>query len=172
MGTNLAPSAGTKTQLYEAAWTDLAEIVDISGPDFSKDEIEVPSLDAVGGFKRYISGLKDAGTITLELNFTKKTFKKFFDIFKLDGPAGIKWFSFIFNDAVQADDKSTFWFQASVTQIPLRASSGDRVTATATLRLTGEPKFGLAGGNARSIGQGTDAVAFAEGEIRPADPTA
>ena len=168
MASNLAPSAGTKTQIYEGGWQNLAEIVDISGPDFTKDEIEVPSLDAEGGFKRYISGLKDAGSITLELNFTKATFKKFFDVFKLDGPAGIKWFSFVLNDSTTEADKSTFWFQASVTQIPLRASSGDRVTATATLRLTGEPKFGLMSGAGRTV----DEVVFAAGEVRPADPTA
>ena len=168
-----APAVGTKIQLYDTdlanpAYVDLAEITDISGPDFTKEEIETTALDTTGGFKTYIGGLKDGGNLTLEMNFTRAAFKRLFDIFKLDGDAGVYWFAVKFNDTATLIDKSTFWFKASVTQLPVRASAGDRVTASGTLRTSGEPYFGLAGGAARSV----DGVAFVADEILPADPTA
>ena len=161
-------STGTVIEYYSgSAWTALAEISDVTGPDFSKDDIETTALDAADGFKTYISGLKDAGSLTMEMNFTKATFKTFYDIFLLDGSAGIKWWNVTLNDASADDDKSVFWFEASVTQIPLRIPTNDRVTATATLKISGAPKYGLAGGAARSV----DGVAFGAGDILPADPT-
>ena len=164
-----APAVGTKIQFWDSdaskpAWTELSEISDISGPDFSKDEIEVTALDTKGGFKSYIGGLKDAGNMTLEMNFDQKTFATMFNIFLKDGDAGVYWFAVILNDNVMDNNKSAFWFQASVNQTPIRVSAGDRATATVTLRISGEPKFGWNGGVARNIGT-------VEYPVLPTDPT-
>ena len=164
-----APAVGTKIQFWNsdldtAKWEEMSEISDISGPDFSKDEIEVTALDTKGGFKSYIGGLKDAGNMTLEMNFDQKTFATMFDIFLKDGDAGVYWFAVILNDNATDNDKSAFWFQASVNQTPIRVSAGDRATATVTLRISGEPKFGLAGGSGRKV-NGRDFI------VLPADPT-
>ena len=150
-----APAVGTKIQYYDSGWKELSEISDISGPDFSKDEIEVTALDTKGGFKSYIGGLKDAGNMTLEMNFDQATFATLFDIFLKDGDAGVFWFAVILNDNPTEINKSAFWFQASVNQTPIRVSAGDRATATVTLRISGEPKFGVAGGSERSINSRT-----------------
>ena len=163
-----APAVGTIIQVYDGRWIALDDVSDISGPDFTKDEIDVTALDTTGGFRSFIGGLKDAGNVTLEMNFSKVTFHRLFGYFRLDGEPGVKWYAIIFNDSSTANDKSTFWFQASVNQTPIRASAGDRVTNTVTLRVSGEPKFGLAGGSARSV----NGISFAASEILPADPTA
>ena len=164
-----APAVGTVIQFWNsdldtAKWEEMSEISDISGPDFSKDEIEVTALDTSGGFKSYIGGLKDAGNMTLEMNFDQKTFATMFDIFLKDGDAGVYWFAIILNDNATQINKSAFWFQASVNQTPIRVSAGDRATATVTLRISGEPKFGVAGGNGRKIA-GRDFI------VLPTDPT-
>ena len=168
-----APAAGTIVQYWNSditspAYEALGGITDISGPDFTKEEIETTALDTIGGFKTYITGLKDGGSITLETNYTKVTFSKIFGIFKKDGDAGVYWFAVVLNDTSTDDDRGTMWLQASVTQTPIRASSGGLVTTTVTLRVTGEPKFGLRAGVARTL----DGIAYAAEEILPADPTA
>lgn len=168
-----APAVGTKIQFYNVdlaapAWEVLSEVTDISGPDFTKEEIETTALDTAGGFKTFIGGLKDGGNLTLETNYTRKAFSRMFNIFKKDGNAGVYWFAIILNDTSTADDKSTFWMQASVSQTPIRASAGDRVTSTVTLRTSGEPKLGLAGGAARTV----DTIVYTADEVLPADPTA
>ena len=173
-----APAVGTIIQYFnktDSSWESLGGVSDISGPDFSKDEIEVTALDTSGGFKSYIGGLKDAGNMTLEMNFTQASFAILFDIFLKEGDDGEFWFAVILNDPPRDDDdvtdrtaspqqtRSAFWFQASINQTPIRASAGDRVTATVTLRISGEPKFGLAGGDARV----QDGTPFGKDNILP-----
>ena len=173
-----APAVGTIIRYFnktDSAWESLGGVSDISGPDFSKDEIEVTALDTSGGFKSYIGGLKDAGNMTLEMNFTQSSFATLFDIFLKEGDDGEFWFAVILNDPPRsAEDvtdrtaspqqtRSAFWFQASINQTPIRASAGDRVTATVTLRISGEPKFGLWGGDPRV----QDGVSFGKDNILP-----
>ena len=168
-----APAVGTVIQFYNSdlgspAWEALGGVKDISGPDFTKEDIETTALDTVGGFKTYISGLKDGGSLTLEMNYTRVAFSRLFKIFKKDGNEGVYWFAIILNDTATDDDKSTFWLQASVSQTPLRISSGDVVTTSVTLKVSGEPQLGLAAGIARTV----DSIAYVAGEILPDDPTA
>ena len=173
-----APAVGTIIRYFnktDSAWESLGGVSDISGPDFSKDEIEVTALDTSGGFKSYIGGLKDAGNMTLEMNFTQSSFATLFDIFLKEGDEGVFWFAVILNDpprnaeavtdrsASPQQTRSAFWFQASINQTPIRASAGDRVTSTVTLRISGEPKFGLWGGDPRV----QDGVSFGKDNILP-----
>lgn len=51
------------------AFTKVAEVQNISGPELTAEQIEVTSLDSVGGYKEYIPGLLDSGSVTLEMNF-------------------------------------------------------------------------------------------------------
>jgi len=46
----------------------VGELTDISGPSFSKDDIEVTNHSSAGGYKEFIGGLIDAGSIDLEMN--------------------------------------------------------------------------------------------------------
>ena len=168
-----APAVGTIIQFWNSdlgtpAWEALGGITDVSGPDFTKEEIETTALDTAGGFKTFISGLKDGGSLTLETNYTRVAFSRLFKIFKKSGNEGVYWFAIILNDTATADDKSTFWLQASVASTPLRISAGDVVTTSVTLRSSGEPQLGLAAGAARTV----DGVVYAAAEILPDNPTA
>ena len=168
-----APAVGTIIQFWNSdlgtpAWEAISEVTDISGPDFTKEDIETTALDAPGGFKTYISGLKDGGSLSLEMNYTRLAFSRLFKIFKKDGEAGKYWFAVILNDTPTGDDKSTFWLQASVASTPLRVSAGDKVSVSVTLKVSGEPNLGLAGGAARTV----DGVVYVAAEILPDDPTA
>ena len=54
-------------------FTAVGEVVTMTGPEISSDEIEVSSHDSVAsasGYKEFINGQLDAGNITLELNWT------------------------------------------------------------------------------------------------------
>jgi predicted secreted protein len=47
----------------------IASITDISGPERSREEIEVTAHDSPDGYKEYVKGLKDGGEVTLTLNY-------------------------------------------------------------------------------------------------------
>ena len=52
------------------AFTTIAEVMDISGPEFTRDTEEVTNHSSTGGYKEYIATLKDAGNVSFDLNFT------------------------------------------------------------------------------------------------------
>ena len=66
-------SYGSTLQLGDGetseTFTTIAEVKDINGPSFSKDSIDVTSLDSSSGFKEYIAGWKDAGEVTFDVNW-------------------------------------------------------------------------------------------------------
>ncbi len=67
LGTTFQSGDGASPEVF----TTIAEVLSIGGPELSTEEIDVTNLDSSGGFKETIAGLKDAGSATLELNWTK-----------------------------------------------------------------------------------------------------
>lgn len=60
-GTNPVPVPGSDT------FNAVGQVLEISGPNVSKERVEVTSLDSVSGFKDYLSGSKDAGELQITL---------------------------------------------------------------------------------------------------------
>ena len=54
------------------AWVNIAEINSISGPNMSRDTIDVTSLDSTGGYREFIPGFRDGGTVQLAMNFVRR----------------------------------------------------------------------------------------------------
>ena len=54
-----------------SAWDNIAEINSISGPNMSRDTIDVTSLDSTGGYREFIGGFRDGGTVQLAMNFIR-----------------------------------------------------------------------------------------------------
>ena len=65
VGTILERGDGASPEVFTA----IAKIVSISGPEESKDELDDTTLDSAGGYKEFVSGLKDGGSMTLALNY-------------------------------------------------------------------------------------------------------
>ena len=63
-----AAIAGVGT-VFKRAAVAIAEINSIAGPTFSRNTIDVTSLDSTGGYKEFIAGMRDAGEVTLSMNF-------------------------------------------------------------------------------------------------------
>lgn len=131
-GTLLKVGDGGGTEVF----TTLAEVTNISGPSLSTDTIEVTHMESPNSAREYIAGLKDGGEVSFDLNFiaddttqaafitdwsnrTKRNFK-------------IVW----------TDDSATTWsFTGIVTAFEPSASVDDKVSASATIKLTGIPTF-------------------------------
>lgn len=113
------------------AFTAIAEINSIGGPDMSRDTIDVTSLDSTGGYREFIAGFRDGGEISLDMNFTLATY----DDMKLD---------FESDDTVNYQivlpdtGNTTFEFAALVTGLGVAVPMDDKVTATVTLKISGQ----------------------------------
>lgn len=66
---------GHGAQLYMSITTDptnmtaIGNVISITGPNQSRDSIDISSMDSPNNFKEYIPGLLDAGEITVDINY-------------------------------------------------------------------------------------------------------
>ena len=129
---NAIAGVGTKFRRWTAGvWVDIAEVNSISGPTMTRDFIDVTSLDSTGGYREFIAGFRDGGTVSLTMNFTRTTY----DLMKADFE----------DDASQnyeillADDEATsFEFAGLVTELPLEIPTDDKITANVTMKVVGQ----------------------------------
>ena len=131
MSTAIA-GVGTLFRRWTAgAWANIAEIISIGGPGMSRDTIDVTSLSSTGGYREFITGFRNAGTVTLEMNFTRSTYAQMKDDFEEDD---LKNYEIVLPDI----EDTTLEFEALVTELPLTIPAGDKVTVNVTLQISGE----------------------------------
>lgn len=108
----------------------IASINSIEGPTMSRDTIDTTALDTEGGYRTFIAGFRNAGTITLAMNFTAQGFI----LMKSD---------FESNDLVDYQivlpdtDETTLTFSGIVTEMPLSIPTDDKVTVNVTIQISG-----------------------------------
>lgn len=109
-------------------WSALSEINSISGPSMTKDTIDVTSLDSTGGYREFITGFRDAGTLQLTMNFVRATY----DLMKTDFDSDSAG-----NYELILPDGTSLEFEGLVTELPMEISPDDKITVSATIKLTG-----------------------------------
>jgi len=126
---------GTKLRRGSATGTAVAQVTGIS-IGLSADTIDVTSHDSTGGWREYLGGLKDGGEVTLELNFDPvgATHDDVTGGLLDDFASGtsVSWVV-TFSDAAT----STWAFSAIPVGFELDAPIDDKLTASATLKITG-----------------------------------
>lgn len=133
MASNAFAGVGTLFQretTTPGTYATIAEINSISGPSLSRETIDVTSLDSTGGYREYITGFRDGGEVQLEMNFTLSGFNAFKDDFESDDTHNYR--------IVMADaGATTLQFAGLVTAIPPNIQPDDKVTLSATIKVTG-----------------------------------
>lgn len=118
-------SSGTET------YTAIAEVNSISGPNKSRDTIDVTSLDSSGGYREFIGGFRDGGEVSLEMNFTLDTYNTLNDDFEDEASHN---YQIVFGDT----GATTFQFAGYVTAIGSNVPMDDKVTASITIKISGQ----------------------------------
>lgn len=123
---------GTKFRRWNGVnWVDIAEINSITGPNKSRNTIDVTSLDSTGGYKEFIGGFRDGGTVTLPMNFTRATYELMNADFENDD---LQNYEILLPD----NEATSFEFEALVTELGLGVPADDKVTADVTLKVSGQ----------------------------------
>jgi len=112
------------------AWVALAEVYSVSGPSMSRDFIDVTNFDSTSNYREFITGLRDAGTVTFTMNFTRDTYDTIKSDYESDTAQN---YEFVLNDSVF----TSFEFSGFVTELPLEVPVDDRVTVNVTIKITG-----------------------------------
>ena len=132
---------GVKLQRGDAAspevFTDIAELINLGGPGLSLDTVEVTHTGSTNKYREYIAGLLDAGEVSAEVNFlpANATQNEAAGILKDIKDRTKRNFKIVFPDSGSA----TWSFAAFVTAFEPSAPIDDRMTASITLKLTGDP---------------------------------
>jgi predicted secreted protein len=114
-----------------AAWVNLAEINSISGPNMTRDTIDVTSLDSTGGYREFIGGFRDGGTVQLNMNFIRASLDTMKDDFESDD---LQNYEIVLPD----DENTTLEFTGLVTELPLEIPPDDKITMAVSIKVSGQ----------------------------------
>jgi len=126
---------GTRFERWDAtlttpAYVPLAEINSIEGPGMTRETIDTTALDTEGGYRTFITGFRDAGTITLNMNFTNATYSIIKGDFESNTPVK---YQIIFPD----EGNTTFQFEGLVTECPVSIPMDDKISVSVTIKISG-----------------------------------
>ncbi len=108
----------------------IASINSIEGPTMSRDTIDTTALDTEGGYRTFIAGFRNAGTITLAMNFTAQGFILMKNDFESNDLVD---YQIVLPDT----DVTTLTFSGIVTEMPLSIPTDDKVTVNVTIQISG-----------------------------------
>ena len=122
------------------AWVNTAEVNTITGPGMTRDVIDVTSLGSTGGYREFITGFRNAGTVTFSMNFTRATYDTMKADFESDA---LQNYEIVLSDS----DTTTLEFEGLVTELPLTVPPDDKVTVDITIQISGEPTVNSGSGS-------------------------
>lgn len=112
-------------------FTSIGNVTSVSGPEIERETYDVTAHDSVDGWREFIGGLKDAGEVSIELNYDPTKHDAMVDDFE---------------DTVARDYKLVFpggrgtWaFKAFLTGFSSESPVDDKLTAELTFKVTGKP---------------------------------
>lgn len=116
-------------------FTTLAEVTSITPPSIARDTIDASHEQSPGAWREFIAGMKDGGEVSLDLNFVGAgpALLALTAELDLDGSSAVK------NREIVFADGSMFAFAAILTGLEPDAPLDDKMSATATFKVTGKP---------------------------------
>lgn len=140
MSSNAVSGKGTQFRRWdESAWVTIAEINTIGGPGMTRDVIDVTSLDSTDGWKEFIAGFKDGGTIPLSMNFTRAEYATFLADFESDT---LKNYEIVLPDA----ENTTLEFEGLVTELSITIATEDKIVTDSVIKMSGKPTLNSGSG--------------------------
>lgn len=130
-GTQFKVGDGAATE----AFTAVAEVHNISGPSLSRDSIETTHHGSTGGFREYLPGLRDGGEVTIDLNWDHGNATHAGLYTQIDSGTDNG------NFQVEFPDATVFEFSGHVTSFDVTAPIDDRLTASVTFKVSGQPSL-------------------------------
>jgi predicted secreted protein len=126
--------SGKGTILKYAAGTTVGELSSITGPSIAAETIDVTSHESADGFREFIGGLRDGGEISIEGNFIQDDAGQLALLASLNSGA-VESFVILFTDSAQ------FAMSGIVTAFEVGAPMDDKISFSATIKISGKPVF-------------------------------
>ena len=129
-GSTFAVGDGGSPEVFTA----FAEVVTITPPQLVRDTVDATHMASPEKWREFVPGLRDGGEVSLEMNF-------------IPGGPGEDAILIAFQDETAGNWKITFpnahsWtFAAFCTGFESEVPLDDKMSATATFKVTGKPAF-------------------------------
>lgn len=111
-------------------YVPIANVTNIGGPETERETLDVTAHDSPDGWREFVGSLKDAGEVSLELNYMPEDHDTLIGDYADDAPRGwrIVW---------PTGDK---WeLKAILTGFAPEAPHDDKLAAEVTLKVSGKP---------------------------------
>lgn len=115
------------------SFVDVAELKDITPPDYSVEDLEVTQQASTSGYREYIPGLVDGGEVTYDVNWVPVNATQQFVMAKV-GAAAIAW-RIVYPTVVDY----RWAFNAYVKGVNSKAPLNGAAEGTLTLKISGKP---------------------------------
>lgn len=115
------------------AFTEVPGLLEIGGPDRSRDTIDVTAHDSEDYYREFLKGLKDGGQVTgvLNLRFSNAVHLAMNDDFEDDTDTPV-------NYQIEARDGTVYEFATLATQFAITSAINEQYKANFTLKITGK----------------------------------
>jgi len=132
MASSAVAGVGTQLRRWSApAWAKIAEVNTITGPGMTRDTIDVTSLDSTGGYREFIGGFRDGGSLAFSVNFTRATY----DLMKTDFESDtVQNYEIVLPNT----DSTTIEFAGLITELPLTVPPDDKITNDISIKISGK----------------------------------
>lgn len=124
------PTVAMGTTIKKAAGSAIGNLTSIDGISVSADTIETTALDTAGGYRTFVTSLKDSGEVTCSGYFTYGSHSTFMTDFEANTSASY---------VITFPDTHTWTFTAVVTAMSTGAELEDLVSFEVTLKVSGKP---------------------------------
>jgi predicted secreted protein len=125
---------GTKWAIDPAggtAYVDVAEVTSVDVLDIKVDTIDVSSHDSANQWREFLGGMKDAGELSMDINYDPADHGTIFSNIGVDAVAN----RITLTDAGAA----VVTFDGIITGMKAQAPYDDKLSATVTIKVSGAP---------------------------------
>ena len=125
---------GHGTTLIGGSTGTIANVISISGPNQTRDSIDISTMDSSSKFREFISGMLDAGEITFEVNYDGSAAGTGNDLNTALTAAAETW-------TITFPDTSTWACSGFITALSFGDPYDDKMTQSVTIKFSGVPTF-------------------------------
>ena len=111
--------------------TSVTNLTNIGGPSMSADTIDVTDHSSANRYREFVQGLRDGGEVSVEGNFVYAQAVKVYDAFESN--------SVQTGTIITFPNGNTITFDCVVTSFEPSAPHDDKISYSATLKVTGRP---------------------------------
>ena len=132
---------GTQLKRWDSSggsWQTIGNIVSITPLNPSRDTVDVTTYADTDGYRKFIGGLRDGGSVTFTMLFTREGYELLFNDFESNT---LQNYEIVLPD----DVNTTFEFEGLVTEMPLSTPIDEKVTVDVTIKISGAPYLGSGG---------------------------